>query len=151
MGYTLYWRRPAVIAPEAFQAVASDFRTLLEHPDGASWIALADGYGESGRPEITDDRIEFNGFGKDSYETFYLPRLYKEEDTEHNDRELIFQSCKTNRRPYDLLVCAALVVLKHHLGSGCRISGDDDYEGYRGGSLLCRQILGYGLEESQYD
>lgn len=62
--------------------------------------------------------LRFNGIGNDGHETFYF-------DTSHTE----FNFCKTARKPYDLVVCKVLLILKKHFQDKIEISSD----GLKGG------------------
>ncbi len=106
MGYTHYWYVKDIRAVErALPQVARDLRDLLPQLPP---LAGTDG---TGAPTIEDREIAFNGVRPDDYETFLLvpdPKEYTQ--TERG----LFAFCKTERRPYDLAVQAALVLLKWH-------------------------------------
>lgn len=61
----------------------------------------------------------FNGIGDDGHETFWI-------DTSISESSF----CKTNRKPYDIVVCIILLMLKHHLqeGIGIRSDGFSNYQ-----------------------
>lgn len=59
MGYTHYWYRPEVIAPETFRAIVVDTQKVLAEIEGYE-IPLAGPMG-TGRPELTAELIGFNG------------------------------------------------------------------------------------------
>lgn len=67
------------------------------------------GLGE-GRPMINESQVWFNGDGKKNmdHETFGI-KWY--DDSNPNG----FGFCKTNRKPYDLLVCVSLLAFDHAL------------------------------------
>lgn len=94
MGYTHYWQH-TTIAPDDWQALVTDAQLLINE----AGIALAGGDG-TGEPEFSDKIITFNGRAAqdEDYETF---ELSSDEET--------FAFCKTDRRPYDLIVCAILL------------------------------------------
>jgi hypothetical protein len=56
MGYTHYWYRPKTIKPEIFKQIVADIKQVIEK----AGIPLA-GAGGSGKPELTDELIAFNG------------------------------------------------------------------------------------------
>lgn len=95
------------------------------------------------QPVITIDFVCFNGSEKQTYtppsknyenvslahEDFYVSRVMKPGDWQIEDAQrtarkhgkkripasyLFFECCKTARKPYDLLVCGALMALKYH-------------------------------------
>jgi hypothetical protein len=59
MGYTHYWYRPEEIKPDTFRAIVADTEKVLAEIEGYQ-IPLAGPMG-TGRPELTDDLIAFNG------------------------------------------------------------------------------------------
>ena len=79
--------------------------------------------------EITDEEIRFNGReeGDRGHEIFSLQRKVDkrlEDYATRLDRKYIFDFCKTARKPYDIVVCCLLVILKHRLGNMIEISSD---------------------------
>jgi len=83
-------------------------------------LTIHNAWGE-GEPEITDQLISFNGDESRhlSGETMYFPRVFEPqswqfEDTEKVESGLFFDCCKTRGKPYDLIVCATLMVIKYH-------------------------------------
>jgi len=70
---------------------------------------------QSKPPEVTNERIRFNGKGDDGYETFLF--------TLGSD----FGFCKTAMKPYDIAVCECLIVLGAHLPKA-EISSDGIYD-----------------------
>lgn len=59
MGYTHYWHRTKTIDAKTFKAIVEDFKKFLPLFKVLD-VQLADGNGE-GEPEITEDRVCFNG------------------------------------------------------------------------------------------
>lgn len=53
---------------------------------------------------------------------------------------------KTNLFPYDLVVTAALIAAKHHLGSGIQIRSDGEDRDWEDARQICQAVLGYGQE-----
>ena len=81
------------------------------------------------RLEITDNEIRFNGReeGDRGHETFSIQRMSDERlkvYAKRLERDYIFDSCKTARKPYDIVVCCLLVILKYHLGNMIEVSSD---------------------------
>lgn len=141
MGYTHYWARPREIPAGVFGRIRRDVERVLAAlpervPEGCAYagaplrVCGGDGHGA---PEVTGALVAFNGdagAGMD-YEAFWLPRL----DSDGRDYwvrrnegsrpvKLCWEFCKTERRPYDLAVCAALLVAKLHLGDRFLVSSD---------------------------
>jgi len=137
MGYTNYWYVKDMQAVEqALPLVAGDLKQLLPQlPPLAGW----DGKGE---PTLEAQEITFNGVEPEDYETFKItpdPKDYLE------TKEGLFSCCKTERRPYDLAVQVALVLLKWH----SEAIAPDAVELASDGNLVewgkaCRMVEGLG-------
>ena len=124
-------------------------------------ILIGDGMGEGQQPEFDEDHIWYNGVDKDSHETLHIERDHttKFEDTGSTEDQsmrdyfkdiwerdkYIFGFTKTNRKPYDLLVTATLVLYKHHFKHKVAVKFDDGYEGFREGLELVNSTLGYTI------
>ena len=64
---------------------------------------------------INDRLVRFNGVDEDAHETFHFS-LDKSG----------FNFCKTNLKPYDVVVCGCLYVAKQIFGSNIRVNQDCD-------------------------
>jgi hypothetical protein len=145
MGYTHYWWQERELNADAFSKAAADCRKVCK----ATGVPLANGAGDPGsKPTFSAKEIEFNGVGELAHETFAVKRIFK-----HNFEQLdltgkLFAFCKTARKPYDITVCACLIILKHHLGNAIRIQSDGGMteEGWAVAPDLCQRILGYGRD-----
>lgn len=163
MGYTHYWYRQQTIPQAKYAAIVADMERALELvnrarvPAGMSYegspVHLCDGMGKTGsRPRLDQDEISFNGdeAGGHDHETFYFPRdLGPKESWESGDRNKRFGFTKTARKPYDLAVCLALYVLKHHLGDKIHVSSDGDRqeEGWPHARKLALEMFGPDVPE----
>ena len=110
--------------------------------------------------------IWFNGKEENDqgHETFHLERKSTEESyrttplknsatgeiLEDSDKEECFTFCKTARKPYDIVVCCCLVIVKKHLGDLITISSDGDEVEWNSSFKLCQKHLGYE-EEFSFD
>jgi hypothetical protein len=143
MGYTHYWRtHKDGIPPEQWKLICRDIKTLIqylpEHSTSAGDYHLSDPLkiayedGSDKPPQITSKLIRFNGTGGDDlgHETFYFERKPTPQDYQKND-EQIFAFCKTARKPYDLVVCGALVVIIKHAAKWVTVSSDGDPEDWQ--------------------
>lgn len=117
---------------KAFKEIKSDLEHVLPCLQKDKGFKLRGGNGE-GEPLITDTTINFNGDASsgNSFETFHVnifehTTFYRFNDLDEKGE--MFGFCKTARRPYDIAVCVSLMVIKHHLGSGFRISSDGGFE-----------------------
>ena len=142
MGYTHYWKfnLDYEINSEKWKEIVDDFNKIL---DVEIDIADNDSYAGTGgmtslrnilepysdqKLEITDNEILFNGReeGNRGHETFSLQRKADKrlDDEAYWNGKYIFDFCKTARKPYDIVVCCLLVILKHRLGNMIEISSD---------------------------
>ena len=83
--------------------------------------------------------------GDCSHESFTV-EPYKKQAEWNKDEKLVFSSCKTAFKPYDLIVIASLIILKHHFGDEIIVSSNGTNDQWFDGKLLCYQTLGYGLQ-----
>lgn len=111
MGYTSYWSVLRLADDtefdKKFAEAVEDIKALMKHNQEHLRIPVASWNGEEGtEPEITADVIAFNGVGEDSHESFVV-----------ESKSSPFEFCKTDRKPYNLLVCVSLLMLAERLGS----------------------------------
>jgi hypothetical protein len=125
MGYTHYYKfnRAALTSAEiatGFALAAKEIKTLKRYLPKE--IKIRGGLG-TGAAAINDEEIWFNGDSKFDldHESFSVKRdsspLYPERDNGF---------CKTARKPYDVLVCCALISLKRHLPGAFSFTSDGD-------------------------
>jgi hypothetical protein len=95
MGYTHYWRVETDPFDDlAWARLCADTKKLFQ----ASPERLCFGYYTPDKPPVADaEEIRFNGWGPGAYEDFLLV-----------PGPVRFSFCKTNRQPYDQMVCAVL-------------------------------------------
>lgn len=128
MGYTHYWYQPkaksAAPSAGAWGRLIGDVQALIMQARKEG-IALGDGLGEGGALEIDSDRIWFNGVGDGAHETFNLERRPVAPDWDKGKSQ-VFNFCKTARKPYDAVVCGALILARWHLAGKISISSDGD-------------------------
>ena len=142
MGYTHYWRRPAIIPRACWFQLRADVERLVK----ASPVPLAFEYDDpTHRPELSSVVIRFNGVREAGFEAFLLPRLYGLRDGEMPDAAgRRFQFCKTNYKAYDLLVTSTLISVKHRLGDLVIVESDGEDEEWQAAREFCLKVLGYG-------
>jgi hypothetical protein len=111
---------------DLFRAFANDVRKLCEAVR-PRWLfgrgIRITGGGLFTRPVLTDDMVSFNGWPPrlGGYEHFCVMRVYSEKwDGYYRNRRpdedgLYWDTVKTNQLPYDVVVTAALVSLRHHV------------------------------------
>lgn len=123
MGYTHYWT-PKKVSEDKFKDFARTckelYKNLPKTTDTAGGYHLDDqleirGWDGTGKPTFTLKEISFNGNSERNldHETFRIA---------FNEFEWSF--CKTERKPYDLLVCACLIAARDIMGWEVRSDGN---------------------------
>ncbi len=151
MGYTHYWKRLPILDPTAFTAWSCDVGKVVD--------ALPENtiYGPSGEgaPEITDTVVSFNGnaskstrwtqSGDDSGETFFVPQIHEMWGYTKDEHGRIYGECKTNWKPYDGAVTAALILLAYYFPIDCDVRSDGRPPDWEPGLELARRSTGLDL------
>lgn len=82
--------------------------------------------------------IFLNGIGEDGHETFAI-----------NTGASEWGFCKTARKPYDIVVCKVLLILKHYLGDDIKVESDGFSSGHsenklykKGNKVLLKHLDG---------
>lgn len=129
MGYTHYFEQGKPVTKEQWDNITNDAKKLIEHVKVHNDIHVVSDIPTkkmfSASSIILNDR-------DDSYETFYLRK-----------KSNSYDFCKTNQKPYDLLVCAILMVAHHHAPGAYSISSDGNSEDWAEASQLNAKVLGY--------
>jgi len=124
---------------------------LFEYGEEGTAPIVIFGSDGTGNPTITDSLVAFNGDAsqEEMYESFYVS---KEELMEGNPslEHKGFGACKTQGKPYDLLVTAALVRLAYYFPT-MQISSDGGWPGMWEGSILCQEVFGVGVNPVKKD
>lgn len=125
MGYTHYMEMDKKISAANKKKIVADMKVLEKHFK-ANGLQLFDGIGEKKGVAYKKNYFTFNGDSSkgEAHESFYVE--YGEDD---------YNFCKTARKPYDVAVTAAMVMIKTHLGDAVRISGDGSFEGFNDGII----------------
>lgn len=155
-GYTQYLYRPEVIDQGRFDLWVEDCKAIIAalpthtrtagayHEEDV--LKLAWEYDEPTRPpQLDGDCVRFNGASDDpeadlGHETFRVPRVFDSDYKQPNERGLMFDCCKTARKPYDLAVVACLTALKYRVPE-VELSSDGDLEERAEGIALAEQVL----------
>lgn len=147
MGYTHYFTHTEV-TQEVWDTIVKDCRKLKKKMPGKSLSAgghyksddlvLGKWDGETKlRVMGSKKRLQFNGFPADlAHETFSLYRTGSDG----------FEFCKTRRKPYDLMVCACLIVYTHHSQETIELRSDGDREDWEPAINFVGQVLGAEYE-----
>ena len=123
MGYTHYY----VVADPRGDLKVSEIAADVEAIIMASEVQIGDWSGDPGtEPLLGPDEINFNAMHPEDFENFRYPPQFavnKEFGLQEG-----FEFCKTGRMPYDPVVCATLIAIKHHLGDHVRVSSDGNFD-----------------------
>jgi hypothetical protein len=88
--------------------------------------------------------------GDCSHETFRIAAHHEPETWEEGQEEF-FSCCKTAYKPYDLLVTACLISLKHYFATQVRVSSDGRSHDWDDARRLCQHVKGYGADFSLHE
>jgi hypothetical protein len=166
MGYSHYVWRPRELDRERWREWVGDVRQIISNLparvpqtyfplDGPAVTVQAAlivaGPLGSGRPELNDEFVSFNGGGHVEVgghlnrlwcETFQLDRdLDGEGFPGPDERGWYFECCKTRQMPYDLAVTASLIRLAHWFPEGVEIGSDGGPEEWQPAVDLCREVF----------
>ena len=99
---------------------------------------------------IDDNQIRFNGIDEDGHETFMLlkndtPREWAE------DKDVVFNFCKTAEKPYDVYVTGVLFLAMQHLTTDIQVSSDGGVADWQAGVALVNEKLGKSYSMSGHD
>jgi hypothetical protein len=149
MGYTHYFHHKKT-AKKKWAAIVKDCKTLQAK---LPKTILIDGCCAFPEPQFNDEEILFNGtdkgftwkqhqkgeYPKNGHETFSL--------SQKGDRSF----CKTARKSYDLLVCACLLVYKHHSPLTMELGSDGDNEDWADAENFVNKHLGYTVQFTEVE
>lgn len=137
MGYTHYWtfrkalKGQATKTEEAYQKAVRDCQKVIlaysKVNGGLSGYSAHTKVGQYGG-------INVNGSGQLSHEPFILREHFSENEG--------FNFCKTAQKPYDTVVVACLIILKHRLKDLIHVSSDGNEECWKAGLKLAKNITG---------
>jgi hypothetical protein len=124
MGYTHYWKQTRNLTPAEMEDIAGVIHKINDSTD-----VLICGWNGEGEPDLGPDLIRFNGPGDEGHETFYI-----------GPDKISFAYCKTERKPYDIVVTALLTVLAADYGFG--VSSDGNLGDWEHGVRLASKAMG---------
>ena len=78
--------------------------------------------------------ISFNGVKEEGHDDFELREHFKQNEP--------FNFCKTAQKEYDIVVVAALIILKHRLGANVDVSSDGEWADWVEGLELAKKVTG---------
>ena len=143
MGYTHYLTHTEV-TKEVWSKILKDCRKLYknmpQHTDTAGGYSAEDvlqlGTWDGQKPLKTlgdKNIISFNGYPDPlDHETFLL----------HREGSGGFAFCKTQRKPYDLMVCACLIVYCFHSRETMDLGSDGEWDDWAPAMTFVEEVLG---------
>jgi len=164
MGYTHYWYRVKDLSEgwnEFVEDVRKVYRNLPKYSETAGGyykdrvIKVCGGFG-NGKPVFDENEVWFNGDKKRGldHETFYFPRIFNASKEfwgfERKPKDgLYFDCCKTDRKPYDLLVCCVLILTKIHFKDRIKVKSDGRLKDWTPAFHLM-QTLGFEIPKNLF-
>lgn len=143
MGFTRSWYKKPSLPPDRWKAFMVDVEKLIQALSEKAPVCR-----ESSQPALPptvgDALVRFNGRGNKGYETFFFPRTVLDLRTASMHDGRVFGFCKTEKRPYDLVVASVLLAAKYHFGDDILIDSDGDDEEWTEAKAICQEVLGYG-------
>lgn len=126
MGYSHYWYRPhGHENREMFRELGTDAKRIITTAREREGIDVA-GWDGTGEPEFAEQSFRLNGCDPEACETFvWESRAWGWH--EEND-PTAFGCVKTNRHPYDAVVCAILIRAKLIYGDFVKVSSDGSWD-----------------------
>ena len=123
MGYAHYYTVADPLGDLKVPEIAADVEAIII----ASKIQIGDWSGEPGsEPKLGPDEINFNAMQPEDCENFRYPPQFAQ--NKKFGIEEGFNFCKTNQMPYDPVVGATLIAIKHHLGNYVSVSSDGYFD-----------------------
>lgn len=165
MGYEHYWKQKRKFTDTEWALIRTDFKrlhdNLPEHSESAGGLykdELLEIVGPEGQlivkkldgtvigAEICDEyRVAFNGGGGELTKIDPRHRPYYDLSFEGFELTKYFRtlnySCKTERKPYDLLVCSVLTSAKIHAGDAILVSSDGNQADWEPALKLVKNVL----------
>lgn len=133
MGYTHYWERQTGEHDAAKFGEFARVAAIVVELATKRGVKIGDALGEGKPYVINEQKIALNGVGAESHESFVLTRVSSG-----------FEFCKTNEKPYDVVVVAILVLYKHFFPEVV-FSSDGGLADLQAGLALVREALGVDL------
>lgn len=111
MGYTHYFPQNRSFTKPEWDKVKFGVNKILEYSESLQRLdlTLQKSYGNHNRPIVDNTKIQFNGPDEFSCEDFFVTKKVRKDRPYENRFEPVFNFCKTNREPYDLIVCLCLL------------------------------------------
>jgi hypothetical protein len=141
-------RIPKVMDAAKFKTLSEELKTIAgllpQDVKIAEWSKKSPvlcGWNGTGNPEFLENEIAFNGDKTDDmdHESFVIQRDNSKE--REDEKGLIFEFCKSARKPYDLMVKISMLRLKHHFPK-TEISCDGDASDWKQARTIYKKAFG---------
>ena len=137
MGYTHYYRQSKNFTDTEWGNLQAKVKTIFDYAK-TNKIEIDD---QDGGEPICDDKTDlilFNGVGENSHETFVINKEMRRD----------FDFCKTQEKPYDLIVMLVLLAIKEVAPAVMKISSDGDWDHeWKSGQEAYKTLFGTEFEE----
>ena len=149
MGYTHSWRRPknfgSVDITDMYIRLVADVKKIITQAERCG-ISIGNFDGTNHGPTYDQNSFRFNGYGGLAHETFLWECVPTDTAEWRKDELDTFDFCKTARAPYDAVVTAVLIRVKHIYGENVTISSDglwdaDELLGWHDGRELYETVF----------
>ncbi len=112
IGYTHHWHRETELNKAKFSKASKDCKKICKSlsKNGLSLVFEDDSPKE---PIFTDSLVRFNGVEDEGCETFYIQREFTSQNPQFDRKGRAYAYCKTSEKPYDIAVCACLIIFRH--------------------------------------
>lgn len=124
MGYTHYINQKPELPLDKFKLFANECMTIAK----LSKVPIQLDLDDNNPPQMTQKIVRFNGIGKDGHETFWLERIFLPFQWDKLENGFYFSFCKTNRKPYDIVVVACLYSAKWHFKDSIQLESDGNLQ-----------------------
>jgi hypothetical protein len=146
MGYTHYYYRTESLDENIFKEASFDCKEICNLIKDEKNINIQYDFDNNKKPVFTKSQVRFNGIDEDGHETFHISPIYKSSYKQTNNQGLLFQFCKTARKPYDFNVMCCLIIYKHHFGNEFLVYSDGEMKDWKPAIDFCQKYLNYGQD-----
>ena len=136
MGYTHYFQLNRELTPVEWAGFMRGAQSIINH----AWDIDIDG-------DSSDEFLTVNGIGEAGHEDFYITRT-----------DLNWNFCKTNRKEYDDVVTALLILIRYLVPQAITVSSDGNWTDWKAGRDIFTEAIHlepaessvFGGQEFQY-
>lgn len=152
MGYSHYYYQRGEVPTVTWSVIQHQISTLIAgYNQEAGYRRVVEEFNLPNNPPVINaDVIRFNGADDNGYETFVLSRVpYRSQWDE--DKEGVFNAIKTACRPYDVVVMACILLMRHLSPYYFRFSSDGDQKDWEPARALLAEHVGIVFADSYWN